>query len=568
MNRLVSRLTRARCAPLLVAVLLSAFGTAPAAAENRTLDLYFTHTKENLKVVYKRNGSYVPSALRDLNRFLRDWRRNESTKMDPELFDLLWEVQQEFGGNKIYIVSAYRSPATNNMLRQRSRGVAKNSQHMRGHAIDFYIPGANLSKLRAAGIRRQVGGVGYYPTSGSPFVHFDTGSVRAWPRMSRAELARIFPDGKTLHLPASGGPLARYADAQALEKQGKLASLKSGGGGGGGISLFGFGGSGRQVASATDSQRGILPQSSAKPSAASKPAKPEPEDEPVKVRTASLGPTAITTDEENDEDTGFFSQLPGASLGGLINRFRRDNDKDTPAEVTPVALPQETLTAVAVDAAAPDDNAADPIERVLASPAESSPPPIPRVAPRDGRPGADGAPADGESDPAAQPEAVQKAIEVAALPPQRPELDSIATDVASANALGYARDEGPLAGDGTSPLDSTAALVPGSAVAPDSAPRPSEPASVRQMLTPPTMVRATLSPVRGASPMLIADASRMGEDGFSELTPADRENASKGGLLLANGFLGAPTTFASATNWPSTERFTGLRITVFAKPRT
>ncbi|MEM8855678.1 MAG: DUF882 domain-containing protein, partial [Pseudomonadota bacterium] len=141
-----------------------------AEANSRTLSLYFTHTKESIKVVYKRNGRYVPSALRDLNRFLRDWRRNEATKMDPELFDLLWEVQQEHGGRTIHIVSAYRSPATNQMLRRRSRGVARNSQHMAGKAIDFFIPGAKTSQVRISGMKRQVGGVGFYPRSRSPFV--------------------------------------------------------------------------------------------------------------------------------------------------------------------------------------------------------------------------------------------------------------------------------------------------------------------------------------------------------------------------------------------------------------
>ena len=84
--------------------------------------------------------------------------------MDPELLDLVWEVYQKVGAREhIYVVSSYRSPATNNMLRKRSRGVAKNSQHTLGKAMDFYIPGVNLAKLRATGLRKQVGGVGYYP---------------------------------------------------------------------------------------------------------------------------------------------------------------------------------------------------------------------------------------------------------------------------------------------------------------------------------------------------------------------------------------------------------------------
>ena len=239
------------CGLVLSAII--ALAPTTAAAANRTLDLYFTHTKERLKIVYKRNGAYVPSALRDLNRFLRDWRRNEATKMDPELFDLIWEVQQEFGGKTIHVVSAYRSPATNSMLRKRSRGVAKNSQHMAGKAIDFYIKGAKISKVREEGIKRQVGGVGYYPSSRSPFVHMDTGRVRAWPRMSHGQLARLFPDGKTLHVPSNGKPLKGYKEAQALEKAGKLQKLK-GGTSVGVRSLFAFaggGGSTRSAAAAT-----------------------------------------------------------------------------------------------------------------------------------------------------------------------------------------------------------------------------------------------------------------------------------------------------------------------------
>lgn len=103
------------------------------------------------------------------------------------------------------------------MLRGRSRttGVAKNSQHILGKAMDFYIPGVKLATLRTLAMQAQVGGVGYYPTSGSPFVHLDVGNVRAWPRMTRQELVRIFPNGKTMHLPSNGGPLPGYETAVA-----------------------------------------------------------------------------------------------------------------------------------------------------------------------------------------------------------------------------------------------------------------------------------------------------------------------------------------------------------------
>jgi hypothetical protein len=139
--------------------------------------------------------------------------------MDPRLLDLVWEVYQKSGSRGyINVISAYRSPATNNMLRTRGRGVAKHSQHMLGKAMDFYLTDVKLSKLREIGLKMGVGGVGFYPTSGSPFVHLDTGNVRHWPKMSRQELARLFPDGKTLHIPSDGKPLPKYDQALAEYK--------------------------------------------------------------------------------------------------------------------------------------------------------------------------------------------------------------------------------------------------------------------------------------------------------------------------------------------------------------
>ncbi len=206
---------------------LPILAAADAAAETRTLKLYNTHTKERVEVTFQKNGRYIPSGLREANRFLRDWRRNEITNIDPKLLDLVWEVYQKVGAKKpIYVVSSYRSPATNNMLRKRSRGVAKHSQHMLGKAMDYYIPGVNLAKLRVTGLRKQVGGVGYYPTSGSPFVHMDTGNVRHWPRMTRSQLAKVFPDGKTLHIPSDGKPMKGYKLALAESRSGKRSSTK------------------------------------------------------------------------------------------------------------------------------------------------------------------------------------------------------------------------------------------------------------------------------------------------------------------------------------------------------
>ncbi len=218
----LKRASRFALAVALAASMVSP-GFAPpveAAGQTRTLKLYFIHTGEKAAITFKRNGRYDQKGLQQINRFLRDWRRNEPTNMDPRLFDLVWEVYQAAGAKDyIHVVSAYRSPATNNMLRTRTRGVAKKSQHMLGKAMDFYIPGVKLAKLREIGMRFQVGGVGYYPTSGSPFVHMDVGGVRAWPRMTRQELVRVFPDGKTMHIPSDGKPLPGYAQAVADYKK-------------------------------------------------------------------------------------------------------------------------------------------------------------------------------------------------------------------------------------------------------------------------------------------------------------------------------------------------------------
>ena len=211
--------------------LLALFGAlafaSVANAETRKLKLYFVHTREKAEITYKKNGRYVKSGLNQINRFLRDWRRNEPTKMDPRLLDLIWEVYRKSGSRKhIHVISAYRSPATNAMLRKRGRGVAKKSQHMLGRAMDFYLPDVKLSKLRRLGLKMQVGGVGYYPRSGSPFVHMDVGSVRHWPRMSRRELVAMFPNGKTLHLPKDGKPLPGYNQALASYKKRQKSSSR------------------------------------------------------------------------------------------------------------------------------------------------------------------------------------------------------------------------------------------------------------------------------------------------------------------------------------------------------
>ncbi len=201
---------------------------AAANGETRTLSIYHTHSKETASITFKRDGRYDRAGLDQLNHILRDWRTDAKTSMDPHLFDVVWAVYRESGSKEpIHIVSAYRAPATNAMLRRRSRAVAEQSQHMLGKAMDFHLPDVPTAKVREIGMRLQGGGVGYYPSSYNPFVHLDVGSVRAWPRMSQDQLARLFPDGKTVHLPKEGTPLARYEEAKAeiLARGGAVAGI-------------------------------------------------------------------------------------------------------------------------------------------------------------------------------------------------------------------------------------------------------------------------------------------------------------------------------------------------------
>ncbi len=204
-------------------------GNAAAAGDTRTLTMHHVHTGESITITYKRDGHYVPSALKKLDWFLRDWRQNEEVRMDPRLFDVLWQAYHETGATQpIEIICGYRAPKTNHLLRTRSGGVAKFSQHMLGKAIDFFIPGVPLAKLRAVGLKLQRGGVGFYPKSGSPFVHLDVGTVRHWPGISRQQLVKIFPEGRTVHVPADGKPLPGYAEALAeIEQQGNVPNARS-----------------------------------------------------------------------------------------------------------------------------------------------------------------------------------------------------------------------------------------------------------------------------------------------------------------------------------------------------
>jgi uncharacterized protein YcbK (DUF882 family) len=192
---------------------------AQAAGESRTLSMFNIHTKETITVTFKKDGRYDPDALKQLNTFMRDWRKDQSREMDPELIDLIWTLHQELGSKEpVHLICGYRSSATNESLRKRGGGQAKRSQHILGKAADITFPDVSAKTLRNSALVQEWGGVGYYPTSGIPFVHVDTGRVRMWPRVARLELAALFPNGKTAYLPRDGKPITPADYKLALAK--------------------------------------------------------------------------------------------------------------------------------------------------------------------------------------------------------------------------------------------------------------------------------------------------------------------------------------------------------------
>ena len=170
--------------PALLGLVLTTYASlsqGTSGMDERELSFYHTHTGKQLNVVYWREGDYVNSALDQINAFLSDFRTGDRVEMDPQLLDIIYDVRASLGSDGTYqVISAYRSPKTNEMLRDRSSssGVAKKSQHLLGKAIDVRLEGVNTAELRDAAIRLQRGGVGYYEQS--DFVHMDTGRVRRW----------------------------------------------------------------------------------------------------------------------------------------------------------------------------------------------------------------------------------------------------------------------------------------------------------------------------------------------------------------------------------------------------
>ncbi|HUF23049.1 MAG TPA: DUF882 domain-containing protein [Vicinamibacterales bacterium] len=166
-------------APVAPPAVAAAAKTAPAMAL-RELAFVHTHTAEKMAIAYAVNGQYQAEALAKLNHLLRDFRTGEEKPIDPKLFDLLHELTVALGNDApFHVISGYRSPHTNTMLRSRGGGgVATMSLHMVGKAMDIRVPDVKLKTLREAAADLKRGGVGYYPSSN--FVHVDTGRVRYW----------------------------------------------------------------------------------------------------------------------------------------------------------------------------------------------------------------------------------------------------------------------------------------------------------------------------------------------------------------------------------------------------
>ena len=145
----------------------------------RKLSFYNTHTEESLEVYYYIQGRYQPKALKNINYTLRDHRTDEIKSIDINLLDLLYSIRKKLNiSEPFHIVSGYRSPETNEYLYKSSKGVAKNSLHMHGKAIDFRLPDIRLPVLRRTAIALKAGGVGCYPCSN--FIHIDVGPIRYW----------------------------------------------------------------------------------------------------------------------------------------------------------------------------------------------------------------------------------------------------------------------------------------------------------------------------------------------------------------------------------------------------
>lgn len=157
----------------------NAFGLLRGAGDIRRLRMYSGRTGESLDAIYWIEGEYIPQVLKEINYFMRDWRNDKAVKMDPHNFDIMAAAHRLTDADEAYmLLSGYRSPETNAMLRENSRGVARNSLHMRGQAADLRLQSRSMRELAKAAEACGAGGVGRY--SRSNFVHMDCGSVRHW----------------------------------------------------------------------------------------------------------------------------------------------------------------------------------------------------------------------------------------------------------------------------------------------------------------------------------------------------------------------------------------------------
>lgn len=147
--------------------------------KDRMLSFYNTHTHERLKSCYFQNNHFSAEALSKIDYILRDFRTGEIKEIDRKLLDLLFILKQKLGiDSPFHVISGYRSSKTNEMLRQTSSGIAKNSLHILGQAIDIRVPGLPLEHLCCTAIDLKAGGVGFYPDS--DFIHVDIGRIRYW----------------------------------------------------------------------------------------------------------------------------------------------------------------------------------------------------------------------------------------------------------------------------------------------------------------------------------------------------------------------------------------------------
>ncbi|MCS6879074.1 MAG: DUF882 domain-containing protein [Geminicoccaceae bacterium] len=200
--------------PVLGGGLFGRWRKALAAVPVRQIALHHRHTGESVRTVYFADGRYLEEGLRSIDRLLRDWRTDEIVEIDPQVLDIAYLLQRQLDlSGPLEVLSGYRSPETNAMLRRRSRAVARNSLHMYGMAIDLRFPGVPLSTAHRAALALQAGGVGYYPSS--DFLHIDSGPVRQWTQLGRVQSGR---DG--------GVPKGAVANRRRAARQRRLAALK------------------------------------------------------------------------------------------------------------------------------------------------------------------------------------------------------------------------------------------------------------------------------------------------------------------------------------------------------